>query len=126
MKKQTFTLFNVFLSILSISFIPLEGEASIQDVTVGGSVHNSSSGSGKAQMNIGSSIGKNIGNNTQTVVVNGDLTNKASGSGQAIINIGSVVNDGGSHSQSVSVGGSIVNSSSGGKSEVNIGSVVKD
>ena len=31
----------------------------------------------------------------------------------------------GSHNQSVSVG-SIVNSSSGGKSEVNIGSVVKD
>jgi hypothetical protein len=76
-------------------------------------------------INVGSAVGKSVGNNTQSVVVNGSLVNKASGSGKASINIGSSVNDGGSHNQSVSVG-SIVNSSSGGKSEVNIGSVVKD
>ena len=126
MKKQTANITKTILlalSSLSISFATI---AATQNVIVKGSVDNASSGSGKAVMNIGSSVGKTIGENTQTVMVNGALVNKASGSGVANMNIGSVVNDGGSHSQSVSVGGSIVNSASGGKSEVNIGSVVKD
>ena len=66
-------------------------------------------------INVSSTVGKSVSNNTQNVVVNGSLVNEASGSGKASINIGSSVNDGGSHNQSVSVG-SIVNSSSGGKS----------
>lgn len=127
MKKQTFCfkqLLLVALGVFSVSTLVHAGNN--QNVTITGSVDNSSSGNGKAMMNVGSAVGKSVGNNTQTVVVNGSLSNKASGSGKASINIGSSVNDGGNNNQSVSVGGSIVNSASGGKSEVNIGSVVKD
>ncbi|OOF56705.1 hypothetical protein BKK56_02340 [Rodentibacter genomosp. 2] len=127
MKKQIFCfkqMLLVSLSMLSVSVFVYAG--STQNVTVKGSIDNSSSGSGKAMMNIGSAVGKSIGNNNQTVIVNGALVNKASGNGKASINIGSSVNDGGNNNQSVSIGGSIVNSASGGKSEVNIGSVVKE
>ena len=123
MKKQTFCFKRLLLIAFGICSSSTFVYGSTQNVS--GSVDNSSSGSGKAMINVGSAVGKSVGNNTQSVVVNGSLVNKASGSGKASINIGSSVNDGGSHNQSVSVG-SIVNSSSGGKSEVNIGSVVKD
>lgn len=127
MKKQTFCFKKILLvSFCSFSISTLVYAGSTQNVTVKGSIDNSSSGNGKAMMNIGSAVGKSVGNNTQTVVVNGALVNKASGNGKASINVGSSVNDGGNNNQSVSVGGSIVNSASGGKSEVNIGSVVKE
>ena len=125
MKKQTFCFKQLLLIAFGLCSSSTFVYGSTQNVTVSGAVENSSSGSGKAMINVGSAVGKTVGNNTQNVVVNGSLVNKASGSGKASINLGSSVNDGGSHNQSVSVG-SIVNSSSGGKSEVNIGSVVKD
>ena len=125
MKKQTFCFKQLLLIAFGLCSASTFVYGSTQNVTVSGAVENYSSGSGKAMINVGSAVGKTVGNNTQNVVVNGSLVNKASGSGKASINVGSSVNDGGSHNQSVSVG-SIVNSSSGGKSEVNIGSVVKD
>ena len=113
MKKQTFCFKPLLLVALGLFSVSTFVQGSTQNVTVSGTVDNSSSGSGKAMINVGSAVGKSVGNNTQSVVVNGSLVNKASGSGKASINIGSSVNDGGSHNQSVSVG-SIVNSSSGG------------
>ncbi|WP_314721091.1 hypothetical protein [Haemophilus pittmaniae] len=126
MKKQTFCLQKSLLLSLGVLAISFSAMAGSQRVVVNGNIHNSSSGSGKAMVNIGSTVGKRIGNNSQNVAVNGNLVNRASGSGKASINIGSVVNSGGSYSQTVSVAGSIVNAASGGKSEVNIGSIVRD
>ena len=48
------------------------------------------------------------------------------GNSKAAINLGSSVNHSGSNNQVVSVGTIVNSASGGGKSEVNIGSVVKD
>ena len=104
MKKQTFCFKQLLLIAFGVCSVSTFVYGSTQNVTVSGAVNNSSSGSGKAMINVGSTVGKSVGNNTQSVVVNGSLVNRASGSGKASINIGSSVNDGGSHNQSVSVG----------------------
>ena len=119
-----------YLIALTTLFIALFATATnTQNVTISGGVVNKSDGTGShAAINVGSTVGRVVGsNNNQTVTVNGSLVNTATGgNSKAAINLGSSVNHSGSNNQVVSVGTIVNSASGGGKSEVNIGSVVKD
>ena len=119
-----------YLIALTTLFIAMVSHAvNTQNVTITGSVINKSDAVGSnANVNVGSTVGRVVGNqNNQTVTVKGSLVNTATGANsKAGINLGSSVNYAGRTNQVVSVGTIVNSASGGGKSEVNIGSVVKD
>ena len=73
MKKQTFCFKQLLLIAFGVCSVSTFVYGSTQNVTVSGAVNNSSSGSGKAMINVGSTVGKSVGNNTQNVVEVGDF-----------------------------------------------------
>ena len=90
MKKQTFCFKQLLLIAFGVCSVSTFVYGSTQNVTVSGAVNNSSSGSGKASINIGSSVNDG-GSHNQSVSV-GSIVNSSSG-GKSEVNIGSVVKD---------------------------------
>ena len=62
MDKTTFCFKRLLLIAFGLCSASTFVYGSAQNVTVSGAVDNSSSGSGKAMINVGSAVGKNIGN----------------------------------------------------------------
>ena len=68
MKKQTFCFKQLLLIAFGVCSVSTFVYGSTQNVTVSGAVNNSSSGSGKAMINVGSTVGKSVGNNTKVLL----------------------------------------------------------